>query len=201
MTEFVSRVFELSIRRVLAEPDFVLLAEGFDLRASDAEQRAVDGEFAELRERFHAPESCGACSPQKVEKTGLDLIIGMVCQNEGFCFQPDGTLLEEGHAQFAGGEFEGFFLVCGKLRSSAAGMLDGKPETTSLVQDKAGIRIRTPPAQGVVKMANDEIFKTSRQKRMEQDHGITTARDADEEFFSLRNACHRLSKGRHHGIG
>jgi hypothetical protein len=49
-------------------------------------------------------------------------------------------------------------------------------------------------------MADDEVFKTCRQERMEQDHGVTTARDADEEFFFLGNVCHRLSKGRQQDI-
>ena len=46
-------------------------------------------------------------------------------------------------------------------------MLDGKIQTLRLANDKAGVRIRTPPAQCVVEMANDEIFKTCRQERME----------------------------------
>jgi hypothetical protein len=110
VAEFVSCVLEPSICRILAEADFLLFAEGFDLRAGDTQKRAVNGEFAELSDRSHAPESGGSGASEKVEKTGLDLIIGMVGKNEEFCFFPGGTFLKEGHAQFAGGEFEGFFL-------------------------------------------------------------------------------------------
>jgi len=46
-------------------------------------------------------------------------------------------------------------------------MLDGKIQAARLADDKAGVRIRTPPSQGVVEMADDEIFKTCRQERME----------------------------------
>jgi hypothetical protein len=110
VAEFVSRVLEPGIRRILAEADFVLFAKGFDLRAGDTQKRAVNGEFAELSNRSHAPESGGTGASEEVEKTGLNLIIGMMGQDEEFCFFPGGTFLQEGHAQFAGGEFEGFFL-------------------------------------------------------------------------------------------
>jgi hypothetical protein len=110
VAELVSRVLEPSICRILEEEDFVLFAEGFDLRAGDTEKWAVNGKFAELSDRSHAPESSGTSASEEVEKTGLDLIIGMMGQNEGFCFFPGGALLKEGHAQFAGGKFEGFFL-------------------------------------------------------------------------------------------
>jgi hypothetical protein len=141
VAEFVSRVLKPGIRRILAEADFLLFAEGFDLRAGDTQKRAVNGEFAELGNRSHATESSGTCSSEEVEKTGLDLIIGMVGQDEGFCFFPGDAFLKEGHAQFAGGEFEGFFLGCGKLRSPRAGMLDGKIQTARLADNKAGVRI------------------------------------------------------------
>jgi hypothetical protein len=52
----------------------------------------------------------------------------------------------------------------------------------------------------VVEMANDEVFKTRRQERVQQNHRVTTARDADEKLFALGNTCHRLSEGLHHGI-
>jgi hypothetical protein len=110
VAEFVSCVVEPGICRILAEADFVLFAEGFNLRAGDTQKRAVNGEFTELSNWSHAPESGGTGASQEVEKTGLDLIIGMVGQNEGICFFPDGAFLKEGHAQIAGGEFKGFFL-------------------------------------------------------------------------------------------
>jgi hypothetical protein len=103
-------VIEPGICRILAEADFVLFAEGFDLRAGDTQKRAVNGEFAELSNRSHTHESSGTGASEEVEKTGLDLIIGMVGKNEEFCFFPGCAFLKEGHAKFAGGEFEGFFL-------------------------------------------------------------------------------------------
>ena len=111
------------------------------MRAGDTQKRAVNGEFAELGNRFHAPESGCTGASEEIEKTGLDLIIGMMGQDEGFCFYPGGTFLKEGHAQFAGGEFEGFFLGCGELRSPRLGMLHGKIQAARLTDDKAGVRI------------------------------------------------------------
>lgn len=64
-------------------------------------------------------------------------------------------------------------------------MLDGKIQTVRLANDKAGIRIRTPPAQGVVEMADDDVFKTCRQERMQKNHRITPPGDADEKLFAL----------------
>jgi hypothetical protein len=166
----------------------VPLAEVFDLRAGDTKQWAVDGEFAELRNGFHTPESGGTGASEEVEKTGLDLIIGMMGENENFGFFPSGAFLEEGHAQLAGGEFQGFFFGCGELRSSRLGVLDAKSRAARLGDDEAGIGLGTPSAQGVVEMADDEVFETGPQKRVEQDHRVTAARDTYEEFFTLRNA-------------
>ena len=141
MAEFVSCVVEPSICRILAEADFVLFAEGFNLRAGDTQKRAVNGDFAELSNWFHTPESGGTGASEEVEKTGLNLIIGMVSQDENFCLCTGRTLLEEGHAQLAGGEFEGFFFGCGELRSPRAGVLHGKIQAARLTDDKAGVRI------------------------------------------------------------
>ena len=51
-------------------------------------------------------------------------------------------------------------------------MLDGKIQAARLADDKAGVRIRTPPAQGVVEMADDEVFKTCGQESMQQNHRV-----------------------------
>jgi hypothetical protein len=166
----------------------VPLAEVFDLRASDAKQGAVNDEFAKLGNGFHTPESCGTRASKEIEKAGLDLIIGMVGEDETFGFFPGGTFLKEGHAQLAGGEFQGFFLGCGKLCSSRLGMLNAKSRAARLGDDESGIGIGASSAQGVVEMADDEVFETGTQKRVEQDHRVAAARDADEEFFTLRNA-------------
>jgi hypothetical protein len=163
----------------------VPLAEVFDLRAGDSKQRAVDSEFAELRNGFYTPEPGGTRASEKVEKTGLDLIIGMVGEDENFSFFPRGAFLKEGHAQFAGGEFQGFFFGCGEFRSSCLGMLDAKSRAARLADDEAGVGIGAPSTQGVVEMADDEVFKTGPQKRVKQDHRIAASRDADEEFFTL----------------
>jgi hypothetical protein len=45
-------------------------------------------------------------------------------------------------------------------------VLDGEIQTSRLSDDKAGVSIRTPPSQGVVEMANDEVFETRRQERV-----------------------------------
>ena len=164
------------------------LAEVFDLRAGDSKQWTVDSEFAELRNRFYTPEPGGTCASEEVEKTGLDLIIGVMSEDENFGSFPHGAFLKERHAQLAGGEFQGFFFGCGELLSSCLGMFDAKSRAARLADDEAGIGIGAPSTQGVVEMADDEVFKTGPQKRVEQDHRITTARDADEEFFALRNA-------------
>ena len=106
VAEFVSCMLKPGIRRILAKADFLLFTEGVDLRAGNTQERAVNGEFPELRNRSHTPESSGARASEEIEKTGLDLIIGMMGQDEGFCFCPGRAFLEEGHAQFAGGQLK-----------------------------------------------------------------------------------------------
>jgi hypothetical protein len=110
VSEFVSSVLESGIRGILAKADGVTLAEGFDLGAGYAKERAVNRATAQLGNRFDASKTSGTCSTQEVKKTGLHLVIGMVGQHEVLCFGAGGALLEEGHAQFAGSEFERFFL-------------------------------------------------------------------------------------------
>jgi hypothetical protein len=110
VAEFVSGVLKSGIRGILTKADGVTLAEGFDLGAVYAKERAVNRATAQLGNRFDASQSGCTCSAQEVKKTGLGLVIGMVGQHEVLCFGAGGALLEKGHAQLAGGEFEGFFL-------------------------------------------------------------------------------------------
>jgi hypothetical protein len=193
--EFISRVMELGICRILTETDAAELAKCVDLVAGDAEKGAVNHELATLRNRLHASETRGASASQEVEKTGFDLIIRMVRENEGIGFRPCGAFFKERQAQFASGQFDGFFLSLSVFRRPAASVLNAEPSEGSVIKNQTRIRIRTPPAQRVVEMADNEVFVTQLKKSMEKHHRVTAAGDADEKFFSFGNTAHHFGDG------
>ena len=126
----------------------------------------------------------------------------MVSENEAIGFRPRGAFFKERQAQFTGSQFDGFFLSLGVFHRPAASVLNAEHTEGSLVKNQTRIRIRTPPTQRVVEVADNEVFVTQLKKSMEQHHRVTAAGDADEKFFSFGNTAHHLGGGfQNDGLG
>ncbi len=70
----------------------------------------------------HASQSGGAGAAEEIEQTGFDLVVCMVREDQSAAAAAAGALGVEGIAEFARGEFEGFF-VCGGV---FAGLVTGR---------------------------------------------------------------------------
>ena len=91
------------IRPILAIADRIPRNVSVDLLASDGQQRTDNPHPIPHADRLHASQPGGSGTPQKLEKTRLDLIIGVVGQQKCAAAMPLCTLAEKSASQFPGG--------------------------------------------------------------------------------------------------
>jgi hypothetical protein len=165
--ELVPRMKELGIGRILAKSDAAELLVKINFSPLNAQHRTVNSEGAEFRDRLHSRQSRGASATKEIEKAGLDLVIGVVGQDEVPAFVNLGALGKEGLAKLSGGEFEGYFLLRRELGRSCPGRFQFTPQRLGMPTNENQILPRGSTAQGVIEMADDESLESEPNKCVE----------------------------------
>jgi hypothetical protein len=186
---------ELGIGRILAKSDAVELLVEINFSPLNAQHRTVNSEGAEFRDRLHSRQSRGASAAKEIEKAGLDLVIGVVGQNEVPAFVDLGALREEGLAKLSSGELEGNFLLRCEPGRPRPGRFQFTPQRLGLTANENQILPRGTAAEGVIKMADDEALESETNQCVEEDHRVAASRNTDEQFFFMRKARHRAGDG------
>ena len=125
----------------------------------------------------------------------------MVREDQSAAAAAAGAFLKEGIAEFARGEFEGFFVGGGVFAGVGKGGLERQPEFGGGTADEFRIGGGFPAAQAMVEVADNQIFETRGFQRMQENHGIPAARHAHKKRGGFRDSRERVAKPLQQQVG
>jgi len=125
VSEPVSRMGGIDIAGVLPPSETMGFCEEGDVRPRDLEEGTDNGERTDLGRRFDPGKASGTGTTQKIEKTGLDLIVRMVGEEKARTTMGSGAAGKEGEPEIPGGQFDRFSRVLGDLGGGGPGGFEG----------------------------------------------------------------------------
>lgn len=182
--EAIAGVEERGVGGVFAMADFSAGGVGLDVGAPDAEPWAEDleGDAVDLAEGAgaHAAKAGGAAA-EEIEEEGLDLIVGVMGEEEDAAAGLACGGGEEGVTGVAGGCLNGELESAGEGGNIGAAGDDGEAQPAGEGLDETGIGGSGRAAEAMIEVEDDEVAKAVVEKGVKERGGIDTAGDADEE--------------------